>query len=221
MLDITNLNVRIKGSDVLRDVDMHLPAGSFGVIIGRNGAGKTTLLRTLMGLQKTAYGRIMLDDRDTTHAPTHVHAGRGIGYMPEDRRLVPQWTVEQNILLPLWGKRSGDAHAALDMAYGMIPELVEHRERKALQLSGGQQKLVALARAIVVGHRLIFLDEPFEGVAPALAERLSEVLARMKRIGSLTVLIAESTIGNSPELFTHVFEIERGVVRAAEFHVAR
>jgi branched-chain amino acid transport system ATP-binding protein len=213
VLDITNLNVRIKGSDVLRDVDMHLPAGSFGAVVGRNGAGKTTLMRTLMGLQKAASGRIMLDGRDTTHAPAYIHAGHGIGYMPEDRRLVPQWTVEQNILLPLWVKRNRKMRTALDMTYGMIPELVEHRERKALQLSGGQQKLVALARAIVVGHRMIFLDEPFEGVVPALAERLSEVLARMKRIGSLTVLIAESTIGNSPELFTHVFEIERGVVR--------
>ena len=213
MLDVADLRVTIKGSEVLRNVTLHVPEGFFAVLVGRNGAGKTTLMRTLIGLQRAQSGRISIGHEDTTHAPAHIHAARGVGYMPEDRRLIPHWTVEQNILLPLWVSRDSKADQALEDVYAMIPELVEHRRRKALQLSGGQQKLVALARAIVCGSRLILLDEPFEGVAPALTERLGDVLADLKKRKGLTVLIAESDLIRSVDLFNDVFEIERGVVR--------
>jgi branched-chain amino acid transport system ATP-binding protein len=198
---------------VLRNVNLHVSTGFFSVLVGRNGAGKTTLMRTLMGLQQAEAGRISIDSRDTTSAPAYSHASHGVGYMPEDRRLIPHWTVEQNILFPVWVNNKVRADEVLDSVYTKIPELREHRHRRALQLSGGQQKLVAFARALACGTHLILLDEPFEGVAPVLAERLREALTELKRKTGVTVLVAESDLARSVDLFNDIFEIERGVVR--------
>ena len=117
---------------------------------------------------------------DLSSCPRHARAALGIGYMPEDRCLVPQLTVEENIMLPLWVAKHLDRKARLDFVYEVIGELTEMRHRKALLLSGGQQKLVALGRALAIGTKCLLLDEPFEGIAPALSERLSEVLASLK-----------------------------------------
>jgi branched-chain amino acid transport system ATP-binding protein len=129
--------------------------------------------------------------------------------MPEDRCLVPQLTVEENILLPLWVADHLDRKARLDFVYGVIGELTEMRHRKALLLSGGQQKLVALGRALAIGTRCLLLDEPFEGIAPALSERLSEVLASL-RGKDLTLLMSQSDMNHSRGLIDVEFTIERG-----------
>jgi branched-chain amino acid transport system ATP-binding protein len=129
--------------------------------------------------------------------------------MPEDRCLVPQLTVEENILLPLWVTAHLDRRARLDFVYEVIGELAEMRHRKALLLSGGQQKLVALGRALGIGTKCLLLDEPFEGIAPALAERLSEVLASL-RGENLALLLAQSDMNHSRGLTDVEFTIERG-----------
>ena len=129
--------------------------------------------------------------------------------MPEDRGLVPQLTVEENILLPIWVSKTLDKAERLALAYRLLPEVEQMRERRALLLSGGQQKLVALARALVVGTRLLLLDEPFEGVAPALAQRLAEVIHALQGT-SLAVLIAQSDTHHGTELFAREYTIERG-----------
>jgi branched-chain amino acid transport system ATP-binding protein len=129
--------------------------------------------------------------------------------MPEDRCLVPQLTVEENILLPLWVADHLDRKARLDLVYSMIGELAEFRHRKALLLSGGQQKLVALGRALAIGTKCLLLDEPFEGIAPALSERLSEVLASL-RGNDLTLLMSQSDMNHSRALIDVEFTIERG-----------
>jgi branched-chain amino acid transport system ATP-binding protein len=128
--------------------------------------------------------------------------------MPEDRRLVPQLSVEENVLLPSWVTRGIDA-ARLDFVYGLMPEVAAIRDRKALVLSGGQQKLVALARALIVGTRLLLLDEPFEGVAPALSRRLAEVIG-MLRGKDVAVLIAQSDLNHTIRLLDREYLIERG-----------
>ena len=178
-------------------------------LVGRNGAGKTTLMRSIMGHLKPARGAIRFEGADLASHPRHARAALGIGYMPEDRGLVPELTVEENILVPLWVSKTLDARERLDFVWQVLPELREMRERKALLLSGGQQKLVALARALVVGTRLLLLDEPFEGVAPALSQRLAEVIAGL-RGSQLAVLISQSDLNHSRALIDHEVVIERG-----------
>jgi branched-chain amino acid transport system ATP-binding protein len=183
-------------------------------LIGRNGAGKTTVMRTIMGHLPLLAGQLRFEGRDLSALPAHARAGMGIGYMPEDRGLVPELTVEENICLPLWTQPSLDVKTRLDFVYGVLPELLPMRERRALLLSGGQQKLAALARALVVGTRLLLLDEPFEGVAPALSQRLSEVVAGLRGSG-LSVLISQSDINHSRSLLDAEVVIERGANQAA------
>ena len=165
-----------------------------------------------MALLEVGLGELQFDGRDLAASPPHARARLGIGYMPEDRRLVPQLSVEENILLPSWATHAGDAAARLDFVYGLMPEVAAMRQRKPLVLSGGQQKLVALARALQAGRRLLLLDEPFEGVAPALSRRLAEVIGalRGKDVG---VLIAQSDLNHSVTLLDREYLIERGANR--------
>jgi branched-chain amino acid transport system ATP-binding protein len=128
--------------------------------------------------------------------------------MPEDRGLVPELTVEENILVPVWVNKALAVDARLALVYRVLPELLEMRERRAQLLSGGQQKLVALARALAVGTRLLLLDEPFEGVAPALSRRLADVISSLK--GNVAVLMSQSDLNHSQSLLDAEFVIERG-----------
>jgi branched-chain amino acid transport system ATP-binding protein len=213
VLKIEGLDVSIKSVRILRGVSLELAPGRLAGLIGRNGAGKTTLMRTLVGALAPAAGRITLDGRPLHGVPSHARARLGIGYMPEDRRIIPQLTVEENVLLPSWaaGKKDGERLARI---YRMIPEIEVMRQRKGLQLSGGQQKLVALARALMSGTKLLLLDEPFEGVAPVLARRLTEVVALLRDEG-LSVILSESDLTHSKKLLDVVFPIDRGQVAPA------
>jgi branched-chain amino acid transport system ATP-binding protein len=209
LLDIENLVVEIQSMPALRGFSMHIGKGAMVGLVGRNGAGKTTLMRSIMGHLKPVRGSLRFEGADLSTRPRHARAALGIGYMPEDRCLVPQLTVEENILLPLWVATGLNRKARLDFVYGVIGELAEMRYRKALLLSGGQQKLVALGRALGIGTKCLLLDEPFEGIAPALAERLSEVLASL-RGKDLTLLLAQSDMNHSRGLTDIEFTIERG-----------
>jgi branched-chain amino acid transport system ATP-binding protein len=209
LLDIANLAVEIQSMPALRGFTMQLAEGGMVSLIGRNGAGKTTLMRSIMGHLAPRTGTIRFAGEDLAALPRHARAGLGIGYMPEDRGLVPQLTVEENILLPLWVAKGVDQKARLQFVYDVIGELAAMRDRKALLLSGGQQKLVALGRALGIGTRCLLLDEPFEGIAPALSERISDVLASLKGKG-LTVLMSQSDLNHSHTLFDAEFVIERG-----------
>lgn len=209
MLEIDRLHVSIQSAQVLRGLSLALGTGQMIGLIGRNGAGKTTTLRAIMGHLPLSSGAIHFDGQDLSRLPPHARAGLGIGYMPEDRGLVPELTVEQNILVPLWATGMADTTERLAFIYKVLPELYEMRDRRALLLSGGQQKLVALARALTVGTRLLLLDEPFEGVAPALSARLSEVIASL-RGSDLSVLIAQSDLNHSRSLLDAEIRIERG-----------
>jgi branched-chain amino acid transport system ATP-binding protein len=215
MLSIQGLNVAIRNVQILRGVSLELPQGSMTGLIGRNGAGKTTLMKSLMGLLKVASGTVTFGDADLLALPTHQRARLGIGYMPEDRRLVPELTAEENVLVPAWAAGASDATARLQKAYSLVPEAREFAARKGLQLSGGQQKLVALARALVAGTKLLLLDEPFEGVAPALAKRLAEVVAGLKKEG-MSVILSESDLQHSERMVDRVYVIDRGSVALKE-----
>ena len=214
MLRVDNLSVSIAAMQILRGVSLEVPSGSMTGLIGRNGAGKTTLMKTVMGILKASGGSVRLDEIDLTHTPTHRLSALGIGYMPEDRRLIPDLTVEENILVPAWAVGRSDARARLDKIYQYVPELRDFAPRKGLQLSGGQQKMAALGRALMCGTRFLLLDEPFEGVAPALAHRLVEVIGGLKKEG-LTVLVSESDLQHSEKMVDRVVTIDRGAISAA------
>ena len=211
MLRLSGVSVSIGPVGILRNVSLEVGSGQFAGLIGRNGAGKTTLMRTIMGLVPYREGAVEFEGTVLGRVPTHLRVAMGAGYMPEDRRLVPGLSVEENVLLPAWSARLADAAERLARVYRAIPEVEGLRARKALQLSGGQQKLVALARAMMAGTRLLLLDEPFEGVAPVLARRLAEVIAGLRQAG-VTVILSESSLVHVRELLDRVFVIDRGQI---------
>ena len=209
LLELQSARVSIQNVEVLRQFSLRIEAGQMVGLIGRNGAGKTTVMRTLMGHLPMQGGQLSFNGTDLQALPSHERAMLGIGYMPEDRGLVPELTVEENILVPLWAAKVRNTAPRLAFIYDVLPELKEMRERRALLLSGGQQKLVALARALSIGRKLLLLDEPFEGVAPALSARLSEVISSL-RGSELSVVIAQSDLNHSRNLLDEEILIERG-----------
>jgi branched-chain amino acid transport system ATP-binding protein len=213
MLRIANLRVSIGPVVIIHGASLRLESGEMCGLIGRNGAGKTTLMRALMGALP-ASGTVELAGDDLLRLPAHHRVAHGIGYMPEDRRLVPDFTVEQNVLLSCLAAKLSGVEDQLDWIYSIMPEVARFRSRRALELSGGQQKMVALARALMAGRRLLLLDEPFEGLAPALARRLGEVLANL-RARSVSVLLSESNEAHVADLLERVYRIERGALSPA------
>ncbi len=212
MLSVSRLDVSIGAIAVLREVRLELPSGSMAGLIGRNGAGKTTLMRSIMGLLPARRGSVQFDGKELLKLAPHRRTALGIGYMPEDRRLIPELTVEENILLPAWVLRDGLTAGRLRTIYEQIAEIRHMAQRKAVELSGGQQKLVALGRALMCGSKLLLLDEPFEGVAPVLAQRIGEIIGGLRQQG-MSILVSESDLQHSAGMLDKVFRIERGEVR--------
>jgi len=215
VLSIENLDVSIGAARIVRQASLEMRQGEICGIIGRNGAGKTTLLRAVMG-HIPAKGRVAYHASDLLAMPAHERARLGLGYMPEDRRLVPHFTVEQNILLPVWSLRLQGHAERLDWIYGLMPEIAKFRARRAQALSGGQQKMVALGRELMAGRSLLLLDEAFEGLAPALARRLGEVVADLKHQG-VSALIVDSQERHLQGLLDRSYRIERGEVVPADY----
>jgi branched-chain amino acid transport system ATP-binding protein len=213
MLEVTDLSVSIGPVPIIRGASFAVDEGEMCGLIGRNGAGKSTLMRALMGALP-ATGRAALGAVELLALAAHQRVQHGIGYMPEDRRLVPQFTVEENIRLPTWTTQAEGVADRLTWIFSIMPEVERFRARRALELSGGQQKLVALARALMAGRRILLLDEPFEGLAPALARRLGEVMSSLKNQG-VSILIAESNEVHVADLLSRTYRIERGAVAPA------
>ncbi len=213
MLELRDVWVFIGAYGILRGVTLTVPTGTAVGLVGRNGAGKTTTLKSIMGLLPVRSGEVRLDGRDVSRLRPYERARLGIGYMPEDRRLVGSLTVEENVLLPAWAMGIADAAERLRWVYDLMPDLRSMADRRATWLSGGQQKMVALARALMAGRRWLLLDEPFEGLAPEMAARLADVLARVRETG-VTLLVAESDPRGVAPLVDRVMTIERGEIVA-------
>ena len=211
MLDIQSIDVNIGATPILRGVTLEVPSGSMCGLIGRNGAGKTTFMRAVMGALQSKTGGIDFDGQNLRDAPAYRRAHIGIGFMPEDRRLVPQLTAEENILLPTWTIDIEGVEDRLSWIYKLMPEVEEFRNRGATELSGGQQKFVAFARALMVGTKLLMLDEPSEGIAPVFAQRMVEIMASLKEEGE-SVLVAESNDKHIKDLLDKTYVIERGSI---------
>lgn len=219
MLQFKNINAHIQGAQVLRNVNITLPPSATASIIGRNGAGKTTLFRTLMGLITPTSGTIQFEDKELTSVDAYLRPGFGIGYSPEDRRIFKSFTVEQNLELPAKaiGIPPQEMRNRLEHVYDIMPELNEMRQRNGGTVSGGQGKIIALGRALMIGTKLILLDEPFQGLAPVLARRYADVLRDVRdKNPETTLIITES----SPELLKgfgdRIYQIERGEIHLVD-----
>jgi len=215
MLELSRVDVSISGVRILREVSFTLTLGSTVALIGRNGAGKTTTLRSVMGLIASD-GVIRMNGQDLADVRASDRAGLGIGYAPEDRRLFSAFTVEENVLMPgqVAGMLPDQLAARRDRVYEILPELRELAPRPAGSVSGGQGKMVALGRALMIGSKLIMLDEPFQGLAPALAQRYAEALHRLRTFDrDVTLLITESNPTLLRSLAERTLIIERGEIQ--------
>ena len=214
MLTLRNVEASIGIIPILRDISVQVGAAETVALIGRNGAGKTTLLRSVMGFTNTS-GEILFDGTPIHDMRPPRRPGLGIGYAPEDRRLFSAFTVEENILLPAQAARldATETRRRIDRAYDILPELREMADRPGGSVSGGQGKMVALARALMLGTKLILLDEPFQGLAPALAQRYAEALRRLRDADrAVTLIITESNPALLRGFADRTLVIERGEI---------
>ncbi|NJO37022.1 MAG: ATP-binding cassette domain-containing protein [Rhizobiales bacterium] len=215
MLRFEAVDVAIRGVQILRGVSFRIKPAETVAIIGRNGAGKTTTLRTVMGFTEVR-GRMTFDGANLATVRPADRPGLGIGYAPEDRRLFSAFTVEDNILMPgqVAKLSAADLKMRLAQVYEILPELEEMAARPAGMVSGGQGKMVALGRALMIGTRLIMLDEPFQGLAPALARRYADALRALRdRDREVTMIITESNPALLRTFADRALVIERGEIR--------
>lgn len=223
MLRFDRLDAAIGKITILRGLDFSIDAAETVALIGRNGAGKTTLLRTVMGFTRTT-GRLLFDGRDITSVEPARRPTLGIGYAPEDRRLFSAFTVGENILLPaqVAGLDAAETQRRIDRVYTILPELREMADRPAGNVSGGQGKMVALGRALMLGTRLLMLDEPFQGLAPALAARYAEALRALRDADrTVTLIITESNPALLRGFASRTLVIERGEVAEGALEAER
>jgi branched-chain amino acid transport system ATP-binding protein len=212
MLNLSNLNVDIEGSRILNGVSLSVAAGELVCLVGRNGAGKTTTFRSIMGYRRARSGDISFDGRDLTKLPTWQIAQRGIGFSPEESEVYTDLTVAENIELSTWTRPSGrPAAARIEEAYAVFPKLRQYLARGGAQLSGGERKMVSIARALALDPRLLLLDEPTEGLSPAIVPSIVEGLANIRSFGH-AVFIAESNIHHVPDFTDRLYVIERGEI---------
>jgi branched-chain amino acid transport system ATP-binding protein len=187
LLAIRDLHVHLGEAHVLQGVSFDVPEGGVTALLGRNGVGKTTTLRALMGLVDRR-GTIELDGRDVTSTATHKIVRRGVGYVPEDRDVFSGLTVDENLRLA-----ERDAEPRYDLVYDLFPDLKQRGKQPAGTLSGGQQQMVAIARALLNGNRVLLVDEPTKGLAPLLVTEVARVLERVSEL--TTVLLVEQNLG--------------------------
>jgi branched-chain amino acid transport system ATP-binding protein len=212
MLSVQDLVVDIQGSRVLRGVSFEVKAGELVCLVGRNGAGKTTSLRTIMGFRKPAAGSIVFDGRSLIGLPPYRIARSGIGFAPEESEVFGELTVAENIALPTWTRRGGrSAQARIGDAYTVFPRLERYRDRGGAELSGGERKMVSIARALALDPKLLLLDEPTEGLSPAIVPSIVEGFANIRAFGH-AVFIAESNIHHVPDFTDRLYVIERGEI---------
>jgi branched-chain amino acid transport system ATP-binding protein len=210
MLDVAGLEVEIQNSEILRGVSFNVSAGELVCLVGRNGAGKTTTLRTIMGYLPPRSGVIRLADIDLAGKSTLERARLGIGYSPEDSEVFGELTVAENIELPTWTRATGkSADERIALAYQVFPNLRRYESRPGTHLSGGERKMLSIARALTLDADLLLLDEPFEGLSPAIIPAIRDSIHEIVKLGR-TVLIAESELQHVPDYANRIYVMERG-----------
>ncbi|MEN3930098.1 ABC transporter ATP-binding protein [Microvirga sp. W0021] len=208
MLHVRDLNAWYGESHVLHGVDLSISDGEVVTILGRNGVGKTTTLRAIVGILRQRKGHISFKGRDMIPVPLHRTARYGIGYVPEERGIFSTLTVEENLLLP--PVVAGDG-MSLDEIYALFPNLHERKTSPGTKLSGGEQQMLAIARILRTGVDMLILDEPTEGLAPVIVQRIGEVLKALKERG-MTILLVEQNFRFASKVTDHFYLMDHGEV---------
>jgi branched-chain amino acid transport system ATP-binding protein len=206
LLQVSNLNAWYGESHVLHGVDMTVREGETITILGRNGVGKTTTLRTIMGIIRKRKGEIRFNGRDMASVPLHRTAHVGLGFVPEERGIFSTLTVEENLMLPPVVAEGGMPVAEI---YELFPNLYERRGSPGTKLSGGEQQMLAIARILRTGVRLLILDEPTEGLAPVIVQRIGEILKTLKQRG-MTVLMVEQNFRFASRIADRFYLMDHG-----------
>ena len=205
-LEIDSLCAGYGPTRIIEDVSFSVAAGDRLAVLGRNGMGKTTLLATLMGLTTRHGGGIRIGGHDAAALRTSARVGLGIGYVPQTRDIFPSLTVEENLRTGLKGRPS----SALDEAYAMFPRLRERRGNYGMQLSGGEQQMLSMARTLLGKPQLLLLDEPLEGLAPVICDELMALLGQLAASKEVTIILVEQQIERALDFADHVMVMERG-----------
>jgi len=208
MLKITGLHAFYEESHILHGIDLTVGAGELVTLLGRNGAGRTTTLKSIMGLVGRRSGSITINGIETIAMPTHRIARLGIGYCPEERGIFSNLTVEENLLLPLVVREGGMSLAEL---YEMFPNLQERRKSMGTRLSGGEQQMLAMARILRTGGKLLLLDEITEGLAPVIVQAMGRLIGHLKERG-FTIVLVEQNFHFAADLADRHYVIESGVI---------
>ncbi|MDD5286983.1 MAG: ABC transporter ATP-binding protein [Desulfuromonadaceae bacterium] len=208
MLRIADLHAFYGESHILHGIDLMVGEGEVVTLLGRNGAGRTTILKSIIGLVGRRNGSIMIDGVETIGMPTHKIAHLGIGYCPEERGIFSSLTVEENLLLPPVVKEGG---MSLEAIYTMFPNLQERRSSMGTRLSGGEQQMLAIARILRTGAKLLLLDEITEGLAPVIVQTLGRLIAELKEKG-FTIILVEQNFHFAADLADRHYVIDHGVI---------
>jgi branched-chain amino acid transport system ATP-binding protein len=206
MLRIAGLHAFYGESHILHGIDLMVNRGEVVTLLGRNGAGRTTTLKAILGLTGRRTGSVMMNGRETIRMAPHRIARLGIGYCPEERGIFANLNAEENLLLP---PRVGSGGMGLEEIYGMFPNLAEHRTSPGMRLSGGEQQMLAMARILRTGARLLLLDEITEGLAPVIVQKLGQVIRALREKG-LTIVLVEQNFRFAAPLADRHYVIEHG-----------
>jgi branched-chain amino acid transport system ATP-binding protein len=204
-LTAEGLNTYYGKSHILHDVGLQVAEGQITTLLGRNGAGKTTTLRSLVGLTPPRSGHVELFGKDITGQPPYRIAASGVGYVPEGRRVFANLTVDENLRVPI--ERPGPYD--IDRVYKLFPRLGERRQNLGRQLSGGEQEMLSIGRALLLNPRLLILDEPSQGLAPLIVKEVFRIVAQMRQEG-ISVLLVEQNVRMSLEISDHAYVLENG-----------
>ncbi|MCE4603121.1 MAG: ABC transporter ATP-binding protein [Desulfurococcales archaeon] len=213
MLRVEDLESGYGEMQVLWGVSLKVPRGGLVVILGPNGAGKTTTLRSIMGIIRPWSGSIMFEGEDVTRLPPHKKVPRGLVLVPEGRHLFPDLTVEENLLMGAYTRVGReDLGDTLELVYSLFPRLRERRRQRAGTMSGGEQQMLAIGRALMARPKLLMLDEPSQGLAPKIVGDILETLARLREEQGLTILLVEQNIAQSLKIADYAYVLEQGRV---------
>lgn len=212
MLEVSQLNAGYGRAHILHDIVLQAGAGEVVALLGRNGAGKSTTMKSIMGLVPHVSGQISFDGRMLAGVATHRISRAGLGYVPEDRRVFPDLTVEENLEVGRRARREDAPYWSVGRLYELFPNLGERRRNLGKHLSGGEQQMLSIARSLMGNPKLVLLDEPSEGIAPVIAEQMAQVIAEMKREG-LSVLLSEQNLHFAGLVADRAYILETGRVR--------